>query len=287
MMGLRKRNDNETPQKSIGSILKSIFLALFGLIQLYPLVWLVLFSLKNNDEIFGGNVVGLPRKFLWQNYEQAIVKGYVGTYFINSVIVTFSSILLVAILASMVAYAITRMKWRLSKTVLVIFLLGLMIPIHAALLPLFNILSSLKLLNTYAALIIPYVGFGLPMAIFILTSFLKSLPRELEEAACLDGCNIYKTFFKIILPLLVPALATISIFVYLASWNELMFAATFISKREFRTLTVGIMAMSGQFVTEWGPIGAGLVVASFPTIIIYLILSKQVQRSLVAGAVKG
>lgn len=264
-----------------------ILLGLFAFIQLYPLIWLVLFSFKDNLEIMGGNIVGLPHRLLWQNYSQAFVSGKVGLYFVNSLIVTVVTIVVSDIFSSMAAYAITRMKWGLSQMVLNIFLLGLMIPIHAALLPLFIILRDLKLLNSYWALIIPYIAFAMPMAIFIFSGFLQTIPRELEESACLDGCNIYQIFYKIIIPLIRPAIATVSIFTYLSAWNELMFAVAFISKQEFKTLTVGIISLAGQYTTEWGPIGAGLVIATLPTIVAYILMSSQMQKSLTAGALKG
>lgn len=271
----------------IGRYLLFIFLSIWAFIQIYPLYWLFLFSFKNNDEIFGGNVMGLPHKWMVSNYITALTSGNVFKYFLNSVIVTGLTIIISSILIATTSYAISRMKWKLSKPVLFIFLMGMMIPIQATVLPLFLILQKFKLLNTYLALIIPYVAFALPMGILILTSFMLNIPRELEEAACLDGCNIYQIFLKIIVPMIRPALATIAIFTYLSSWNELMFANTFINDDVKKTLTVGIMALSGQFSTNWGPIGAGLVLATVPTIIIYALLSEQVQQSLVAGAIKG
>ena len=271
----------------IKGISLQLLLGLFGAVQVFPLIWLVLFSLKDNGEIFGGNVLGLPRRFLWDNYAQALIQGNVGLYFFNSCIVTFTTIIISGILATMASYAITRMKWKLSKLVLTVFLLGLMIPIHSTLLPLFIILRKMHLLNSYLALIIPYVAFALPMAIFIFSGFLQTIPRDLEEAACLDGCGIYRIFFWIILPLLKPAIVTVSIFTYLASWNELMFAVVFVNNEQFKTLTVGIMSMVGRFVTAWGPIGAGLVIGTLPTVLIYALMSRQVQNSLTTGALKG
>jgi len=273
-------------KKSRSSIV-SIALAGVAIIQIFPLIWLIFFSLKSNSEIFGGNIIGLPEKFMWQNYKQAFVGGKVGLFFFNSVIVTGVTIIVSGLLASMTAYAIVRMKWKLSKPILTIFLMGMMIPVHAALLPLFLILKNLGLYDTLWALIVPYTAFALPMAIFILTSFLQSIPKELEEAALMDGCNIYQSFFRVILPIIRPALATVSIFTYLFTWNELMFAVTFISKQQYKTLTVGIMSMVGQYSTNWGPIGAGLVIATLPTVLIYILMSNQVQRSLTSGAVKG
>jgi raffinose/stachyose/melibiose transport system permease protein len=270
-----------------GKILLLTVLIIVGIIQLYPLVWLALVSFKNNAEIFGGNVLGLPKVWRVSNYKDALITANVGLYFVNSLVVAAVSIIVSDIFIATTSYAIVKMKWKLSKLTLTVFLLGMMVPIHSTLLPLFIILKKMHILNSYLALIIPYIAFALPMGIFVMTGFLKGIPYELEEAACLDGCNIYKIFFKIILPLLKPALATVSIFTYLSSWNELMFANTFINSPKLKTLTVGIMSMAGQYTTNWGPIVAGLVIATLPTIILYIPLSNQVQKSLMAGAVKG
>ncbi|MDE4541385.1 carbohydrate ABC transporter permease [Thermoanaerobacterium sp. R66] len=278
---------NKSGGKKIGFYLLEAMLVIWAIIQLYPLFWLFLFSVKNNTEIFGGNILGFPRIWQWSNYSEALSSGNVGRYFINSSIVTILTIVISSVLVATSAYAIVRMKWKYSKLVLTIFLTGMMVPIHATLLPLFIILKDLNLLNTYASLVIPYVAFAIPMGIFILTGFLYTIPKELEESAFLDGCSIYKSFYYIILPLIRPALATIAIFTYLSTWNELMFANTFINSDAIKTLTVGIMSLSGQYQTEWGPIGAGLVIATIPTILIYVLLSEQVQKSLVVGAVKG
>lgn len=285
---LNKKSDYSRRTKiTAGSILLLSVLIIVAIIQLYPLIWLVLVSFKNNAEIFGGNVLGIPKVWRISNYKDALVGAKVGIYFLNSLLVTAVTIVISDILIATSSYAIVRLRWRLSKLTLTIFLLGMMVPIHSTLLPLFVILKKMGILNTYWALIIPYVAFALPMGIFIMTGFLEGIPRELEEAACLDGCNIYQLFFRIILPLLKPSLATVSIFTYLSSWNELMFANTFLNSSKLKTLTVGIMSMAGQYTTNWGPIVAGLVIATLPTILIYIPLSSQVQRSLIVGAVKG
>ncbi|MDR2052993.1 MAG: carbohydrate ABC transporter permease [Treponema sp.] len=282
MMGIKKRKG-----VSIAKLLLSVFLLIWAVIQLYPLIWLALFSLKDNSEIFGGNIAGFPKVPKWENYPDALRQGGVLVYFFNSLFVTAITIAVTIILSSTTAYAISRMKWKLSGKVMMFLLLGMMVPVHAALLPLFIVLSRLKLLNSYLALILPYIAFALPLGVFTLTGFLSGIPREMEESAAMDGAHIYRTFFSIIMPLISPAIATIAIFTYLASWNELMFAVTFISRKEFSTLTVGIMSMVGSYVTRWGPIGAGLMIATLPTIVIYILLSKQVQQSMIAGAVKG
>lgn len=262
-------------------------LSIFALVQLYPLIWMVLFSLKSNSDIYSGNSMGLPKEYIFDNYKVALVGGKVGVYFLNSVFVTVVTIAVTSLFALMAAYVIERFTWKLSKQTLNFFLLGLMIPLQAALLPIMLILKQMHLINTYFALILPYVAFSLPMAILIFTSFLQSIPKEMEEAAVIDGCSVFQCFTLVIIPLVKPAIATVSIFIYLQSWNELMFAMTYITKQAYRTIPVGLQAMIGQYNTNWGPIGAGLVVATVPTIILYLLMSKQVQKSLMTGAVKG
>lgn len=267
--------------------LSHVPLMLFAAIQIFPLIWLVLFSLKTNAEIFGGSFLGLPAAPQWGNYVQAITTANIGRYFFNSVVVTGATIILTGVLSAMAAYAIARMNWGLSNTVLIIFLSGLMIPLHAVLLPVFLQLRDLNLLDTYWALILPYTAFNLPFSIAILVGFLESIPRALEEAALIDGCNIYQVFFHIILPLTKPALVTASIFTLLACWNELMFANVYVTSTQYRTLTAGIANEVGQYVTNWGLIGAGLVIATLPTVLMYLFSSRQIEKNITAGAIKG
>ncbi len=274
-------------KKLVPQTLLQIMLSIWALIQIFPLYWLITFSLKSNDEIFTSNVIGLPRKWLFSNYVIALKDAKVGLYLMNSIIVSGSTIVLTLIFALMASYALNRMKWRLRKAANTLFMLGLTIPIHASLLPMFLILREAKLLNSYAALIIPYTAFAIPIAILMFSGFMNSVPFEMEESACIDGCNIYGFFIRIMFPLMRPALATVTIFTFITAWNELMFANTFISKQQYKTLTVGIRSMVADYGVQWGPIGAGLVVATLPILIIYLCISRQVQDCLVAGAVKG
>jgi raffinose/stachyose/melibiose transport system permease protein len=257
------------------------------LINLFPVYWMFTFSLKNNAEIFGDNVAGLPKYWLWSNYSSALSTGKMGIYFLNSAIVAIATILITLVAALMATFALTRLIWKRRKTLNKFFMLGLTIPIHASIVPVYVTLSRLHLLNTYWALIIPYSAFSLAMAILVCTGFMNEIPRELDESACIDGCSVWGVFFRIIVPMMKPAVATVGIYTFLQCWNELMFANVFISKSELRTLPVGVQALSGQYTTNWGPIGAALVLATFPTLFIYLFLSKKIQDSFVAGAIKG
>ena len=276
------RNSSRTKQTLI-----YIGLFLWLIINLFPVYWMFTFSLKNNEEIFGSNVVGLPQHWLWSNYTSALKTGHMGIYFVNSAIVAVATILITLAVALMATYALTRLIWKKRKTLNKFFMLGLTIPIHASIVPVYVTLSRLHMLNTYWALIIPYSAFSLAMAILVCTGFMNEIPRELDESACIDGCNVWGIFFRVIVPLMKPAVATVGIYTFLQCWNELMFANIFISKTALKTLPVGVQALSGQYTTEWGPIGAALVLATFPTLLVYIFLSKKIQESFIAGAVKG
>lgn len=278
---------NRVKAKKSGSWLLTIGLSLFAFIQLFPLYWLLTYSLKTNGEILGENVMGLPFVPQWSNYVKVVTSSDIPLYFLNSVIFSVVTVVTVGILSAMAAYAITRMTWKLSAPTFLFFSIGIMIPTHAALLPLFQVLDAVGLKGGYVGLMLPYIAFALPMSIMILSSFYRTIPKELEEAACIDGCGIYQAFFRIILPMVSSALATASIFTFLGTWNELLFATTLLDVDRYRTLPVGIMAFSGVYMTDLGLVGAGLVIATIPTIVIYTLLSNKVQESLVAGAVKG
>ena len=256
-------------------------------INLFPVYWMFTFSLKSNPEIFGENVVGLPKQWLWSNYTQALGTGNMPKYFLNSAIVATATILITLAVALMATFALTRLIWKQRRNLNKFFMLGLTIPIHASIVPVYVTLSKLHMLNTYWALIIPYSAFSLAMAILVCTGFMNEIPRELDESACIDGCSVWGIFFRIIVPLMKPAVATVGIYTFLQCWNELMFANIFISKSALRTLPVGVQALSGQYTTDWGPIGAALVLATFPTLLLYVFLSRKIQDSFVAGAVKG
>jgi raffinose/stachyose/melibiose transport system permease protein len=264
-----------------------IIFGIWALINLFPVYWMFTFSLKSNAEIFGENVAGLPNEWLWSNYEKAMKVGNIGQYFLNSVIIAVVTIMLVMLVSLMATFALTRFIWKGRKRMNNFFMLGLTIPIHASIVPIFVTLSKLHLLYTYFALIIPYAAFSLAMGILICTGFMQELPMDLDEAACIDGCGTWGIFFRIIVPLMKPAVATVSIYTFLQCWNELMFANIFFSNSTHKTLPVGVQALSGQYMTDWGPIGAALVLATFPTLIFYVFFSKKIQSSFIAGAIKG
>ncbi len=268
-------------------VIINIFLVIWAVINLFPIYFMFTFSLKSNEEIFGENIIGLPKHWLWSNYSSALNTGNMALYFFNSLLVTTLAIAISIMAAMMACYAITRIKWKLSGLTNAFFMLGLTIPIQASIVPVYVVMSKAHWLNKYSTLIVPYSAFALSMAILICTGFMSEIPFALDEAARIDGCGLFGTFFKIILPLMKPAVSTVGIYSYLQCWNEFMFANVFISDSKHRTLPVGIKALSGQYTTDWGPIGAALAIATFPTLIVYLFLSRKIQASFIAGAVKG
>ncbi len=273
--------------KTVKEVLIYTLLIFWTLVNLFPLYWMFTFSFKTNAEIFGENVIGLPQQWLWQNYADALKVGNIAQFFLNSIIVTACTIALTIIVAIMASFALTRMIWKGRKTMSSAFMLGLTVPIHAAILPVFLVLSKLKMLNSYQSLILPYTAFSLAMAIMVFSSFMQDIPREMDEAACLDGCSSWGILFRIMLPILKPAMSAVGILTFIYSWNELMFATVFINSAKYRTLTVGLQTLFGSYTTKWGPIGAALVLATFPTLLVYAFLSKKIQDSFIAGAIKG
>lgn len=264
-----------------------VFMGILAVTQLYPLIWLLLYSLKTNSEIMSGQFFALPKSLQWNNYTEAFTSGNYMKYIGNSVIVTATTLVLTIVFSGMVSYAITRFRWKYGSSVLLIFMIGIMIPIQSTLLPLMIIFKNMDILNTHLSIIIPYVAFSIPIAVFILSGFLRGIPHEIEESAMIDGASIYRTFFSIILPITVPPIMTVTILTFISIWNEYIIAATFLSSDSLKTLPFGLNSFVGQYTANYGAIGAFLVLGALPVIIVYFILSDKITKGMVAGAVKG
>ena len=273
---------------SFSSIFFKIFLWAYAFISLYPLVWMILYSFKNNEEIFVSNPFGLPKVFRFENYVNAWSQYNVPVYFLNSLIVATATVVITIVLAMMFAYATSRMKWRGKNFVRTYVALGMFIPVQAVLIPVTRIVQDLGLSGSHWALIVPYTAFNLAFATLVFYGFFIGLPEELEEAACIDGANIFQTFFLIIVPTVKPAIATLGIFTFLNSWNEFILANVLVMDQSLKTLPLGILFFQGQFTTDWGAMGATMVIASLPTVLVYTLFSNQVEKAItVSGAVKG
>lgn len=272
-------------KKNAANIIGMIFLIFWLVVCLFPLYYMFTFSLKNTEEIMKTNLLGLPKVWRWSNYARAWgSEGKISLYLFNSIVDTGVTIFMTSFLGFMCSYGLLRMRWKGQKLAMTYIMMGMMIPMHAALYPL--TVTLLPLTKTHLALILPYIAFNIPITILIISGFITNIPYEMEEAACIDGSGIYRTAFTIILPMMIPAIVTAAIFVFLQVWNELLLASVLASS-DVKTLTIGIKQMSGQYQTDYGPMGAGLVIATLPTLVLYFCMSSQVQKSLIAGAVKG
>ncbi|MFJ5621893.1 carbohydrate ABC transporter permease [Peribacillus loiseleuriae] len=264
-----------------------LFLIIVAIFQIFPIIWLFLFSLKNNQEVFNMSPFALPESPKWENYSKVWTEGNISLYFFNSVTYTVVAVILTVILASMVTFAITRMNWKGSKIVLGLFMIGLMIPVHSTLIPLFSTFTKLNMIDNPLSVILAYTAFNLPITIMILLGFYEALPREVEEAAVMDGASINYIFFKITLPMTSPVIATAAIINMIYNWNEFVFVNTFISSEKFKTLTVGIQNFIGQYTTDWGAIGATLVISILPILLAFFLLSNRIVEGIASGSVKG
>ncbi|HHV10122.1 MAG TPA: carbohydrate ABC transporter permease [Clostridiales bacterium] len=267
-------------------VIKYVILAAFTLLCLYPIFWLILSSFKTNEELYT-NPWGLPAVFRIANYAQAIVQGHILRYFGNSVIIALSAVVISVILSSMVSYAITRMDWKLSKLTLNIFIIGMMIPVYAMIIPLFSMFNKMGLLNSYLSVIIPQIAISFPMSIFIMTGFMGSIPRELEEAAVMDGCNIYQIFWRIITPISKSSIVTVGVVSFINVWNDLLLPQIFLTDSSKMTLPVGLTEFQGQYSTDYVTMIAAVIITIIPSVVVYILLHRNIMEGMVAGAVKG
>lgn len=284
---LTPKHKHNSPLKKVGMGILYSILILVAVIQIYPLVWLFQLSLKTNQEVFGMSPFSLPQDPQWVNYVKAWTTGGISDYFINSVLYTVLAVALTLVLGSFVTFALTRMEWKLKGFVLALFMAAYMIPLHSTLIPLFNIFNKINLIDNPVSIILSYTTFNLPITIMILLGFYQSLPREIEEAAVMDGCSVHRIFFQITLPMTAPVLSTTAIINMIYNWNEFVFVNTFISSERWKTITVGVNNFVGQYLTDWGAIGATLVISILPILLVYLFLSDRIIEGLAAGSVKG
>ena len=274
-------------KSKISKVILWAILIIVAIIQLFPLIWLVDFSLGSSNEMFTNGLLIIPEKIRWDNYAKAFTDGNFLHYLKNSILINVLAVLLVLIISIMAAYACQRMKWKMSGFVRTLLLLGMMIPIHATLLPNYKIYNTLHLTDSIWALLIPYVAFSLPQGLFLMTGFMQSIPVELEEAAVMDGCGIYRILFQIITPLLKPSIATVAIMTFLNNWNEFMMASTYLSSPKWKTLPFSILEFTGEYSSNYAVQFAVMALTAAPAVIVYIILNKHITKGVAMGAVKG
>ena len=260
-------------------------LATWSIIVIVPLYVLVIGSFKDKFGMYK-SAFGLPEKWHFENYTDAFKKGSFLTYFANSLIVVVISLLLVLIIGVMVSYALANWRSKLSGIVYFFFTAGMMIPIKIASVQLIVIMKKIGLHNTIWSLIPIYVAMGIPISVFILTEFIRQIPRSLIEAALIDGSSRFNILIRIIIPLIRPALATVAIYNLVPFWNDLWFPLIMITDDKSKTLLLGVTRLIGQYTTDWSKILAVLTLSSLPVLILYLFMSQQFIKGMTSGAIK-
>jgi ABC-type glycerol-3-phosphate transport system permease component len=281
------------PRASVMTLTIYVLLLAYCVIVVFPMVWVGYTSLKPDKDVFT-HPFRPPAwsEVHWSNYPNAWVKAHFGDYFFNSLTLTFTTVVGVTFFSSMAAYALARFAFPGARAIYFYFLAGLMIPLQLAIIPLFFQLKWMNLLDSRAGLLLCYIAFGMPFAVFVLAAFFRSLPASLHEAALIDGAGEVGAFFRIMLPLARPGLMTVAIFSFLATWNEYFMAFMFLSgegSERLRTLPLGLanVTIVSQYRSDWGMAFAGLVLMMLPTLVIYMLLQRYITRGITAGAVKG
>jgi len=263
-----------------------VVLIFWTFLVLFPLWTMVVNSFKFKFDIYT-DPFGLPKKWNFESYVSVITDGDFFLYFRNSLFVTLGSIFLVLLFGAMASYALVNWKHKASRFLYLFFIAGMMLPIKIGSIRLLQLIKGLGLLNTLWGLFPVYTAMGLPIAVFVLTEFIRQIPAELTEAAVIDGATRNKVFTIIILPLLRPALATVAIYNLIPFWNDLWFPLIFINQDAHKTLLLGVTRLFGQYMTDWSRILAVLTLSAIPVLVLYLTMSKNFIRGLTAGAVKG
>jgi len=277
-------------QKDLSSnfyfIFKWVIIISFVFYAVFPFLWLVLASLKTNAELLN-NPFMLPEVFQFKNYSNAIQEAGLGKLIVNSLIISTSATFLNILFSSMCAFAIARHTFWGNNVLFLMITAGILVPLNALIIPYFAIINFLNLYDTRIGLILVYCAVGLPVSTFILTEFFKSIPKEIEEASYLDGCNFAARYFKIMLPLALPGLATAGTFQFILCWNEFIYAMLLTSSTDIRTIQFGISYFTNQFFSDYVGMFAAVVISIIPSITVFILFQEKVINGLTAGSVKG
>jgi raffinose/stachyose/melibiose transport system permease protein len=269
----------------VKKLVRSVVIYFFGILFLVPIIWVFSLSLRSKKDVF--SAIFFTKDLHFENYVITWQTFNFSNLFLNSIVVTCLSVIVTLVISSLAAYAFARIRYRGSDFFFYTILLGIMIPPAAVIIPLFLIMKSLGLYNTHLSLIFSYIAFGLPIAVLIFRGFFLSVPEELIEAARIDGSTEVGTFFRIIIPLSKPAIATVTIFLFMQNWNEFILALILLKDKLQYTLPVGMANFVGQWDSPWQLVAAGVIISSIPIFIIYLLIQDQFVKGLTAGAVTG
>lgn len=272
-------------RKRKGGIIPQILMILLVVVILFPLYFMSVNSFKTHEE-YVNNMIGLPQAFTVQNYVEAFEGKPFGQWFLNSMLLTIAAVLVTGILALLAGYAFAKMKFRGQKALFRVIVPLMSVPPVVMIIPQFQIIKIFGLVNTRVSVIIIYVGIMLPMTIYLMRNFMKTVPDSLLDAAKIDGCGRLKALTAIMMPLSIPALITSSLVNIVWVWNELLISLVFLQREELRTLMVGITLFKGRFTLDIPVIMAGLVIATVPIVVIYIFAQKYLVEGMLAGSVK-
>ncbi len=277
-----------TPGKAVQSFFLNGILILFSFTCIFPLFWLFYSSLKLKRD-FNADIIGLPMSPTFSNYFRIMTNPdyHIWSSMLNSARNTVFSLALIIIFGFIIGYIVARIQFRGNALIKVMFLLGLVIPVYSLMVPIYVLFNNAGISNRWFTLIIPYLAFGLPIAIFLVEGHIKSVPKELEEAAAIDGSSFSRTLFQIILPVATPILVTVGIIQTFFCWNEFVFALLLVKDQRLQTVPLAMTQFTGQFSSDYPKIMAALLLTMSPIIIFYFAFSGQIIKGMVTGAVKG
>ena len=283
-----KKAKTNRPGKLIGGFFMNLVLWIFSLSCIFPLVWMLYSSFKEK-RAFNADIIGLPKSPTLLNYIRILTnKDYhLGESMWNSVRTTVLSIIMIVLFSYIVGYILARVRFKLNRALYAMFLMGMLIPVHSLLVPIYVVFRNCGLSNRWFTLLLPYVSFGLPMGIFLVEGYVKGIPVSLEEAAAIDGSTFSKTLFQVILPICKPILVTVAIIQVFSCWNEFSFALVLIKSVGLQTVPLALTQFKGQFASDYPKQMAAMLITMAPIVVLYFAFSKQIIKGMVSGAVKG
>lgn len=285
----KKKQAEEAPHQRYTktTLLIQIIMSVMAVLFIAPLLIIVNYSFKTKKELYLTSPLSLPSSFQLDNYKKAFDKLNLATTFTNTFLYTAVSVLILALLCGTTAWAIARCRARFFKFCYIYFIVGILIPYQALFLPIYIIGYRLNLTNTRYGIIFMYVATGISFGVFLMNSFMSTVPIELEEAARIDGCSVFRTYFTVVMPLLKPAMATLIIMQAFQIWNDYLLASLYVSKKELKTLTVAIQSLFSAQTSDYTTAMAAIVISVLPIAILFMSLQKYFIKGMTVGAVKG
>ena len=284
----KKVKKTNRPGKIVGGFFMNLILWIFSLSCIFPLIWMLYSSFKEK-RAFNADIIGLPKTPTLVNYIRILTnKDYhLAESMWNSVRTTVLSIVLIVLFSYIVGYILARVRFKLNRFLYAMFLMGMLIPVHSLLVPIYIVFRNCGISNRWFTLLFPYISFGLPMGIFLVEGYVKGIPVSLEEAAAIDGSTFSKTLFQVILPICKPILVTVAIIQVFSCWNEFSFALVLIKSVGLQTVPLALTQFKGQFASDYPKQMAAMLITMAPIVVLYFAFSKQIIKGMVSGAVKG